>query len=77
LTREWLACLRQIVCSGVSSGEFHVADADVATRRLLTMIDGLGAQMVVRTVPSGEAGHIARQYFTSELGIGLPDAAKY
>ena len=54
-----------------------MADADVATRRLLTMIDGLGAQMVVRTVPSGEAGHIARQYFTSELGIGLPDAAKY
>jgi hypothetical protein len=25
--------------------------------------------MVVRAVPSGEAKHIARSYFTSELGI--------
>jgi AcrR family transcriptional regulator len=70
LTAEWLACIAEIVCSGVDSGEFHVADADVAARRLLTMIDGLGAQMVVRAVPSGEAKHIARSYFTSELGIG-------
>jgi hypothetical protein len=46
-----------------------VADADVAARRLLTMIDGLGAQMVVRAVPSREAKHIARSYFTAELGI--------
>ena len=54
---------------GVGSGEFHVADADVAARRLLTMIDGLGAQKVVRAVPADEAKHIARSYFTSELGI--------
>jgi hypothetical protein len=55
------------VRSGVSSGEFRVADVDVAARRLLTMIDGLGAQMVVHAVPSGEAKHIARSYFASEL----------
>jgi AcrR family transcriptional regulator len=73
LTTEWLECLADIVCSGVASGEFHVADADVAARRLLTMIDGLGAQMVVRAVPSGEAKHIARSYFTAELGIGQQD----
>jgi AcrR family transcriptional regulator len=69
LTDEWLVCLADIVRLGVGSGEFHVADADVAARRLLTMIDGLGAQMVVRAVPSREAKHIARSYFTSELGI--------
>ncbi len=69
LTDEWLECLADIVRHGVDTGEFHVADADVAARRLLTMIDGLGAQMVVRAVPSGEAKHIARSYFTSELGI--------
>lgn len=70
LTDEWLACIGDIVRYGVDSGEFHVADADVAARRLLTMIDGLGAQMVVRAVPSREAKHIARSYFTAELAIG-------
>lgn len=75
LTLEWLDCIGEIVRSGVSSGEFHVADPDVAARRLLTMIDGLGAQMVVRAVPASEAKHIARSYFTSELGIGSQDRA--
>jgi AcrR family transcriptional regulator len=75
LTVEWLACIAEIVRSGVTSGEFHVADADVAARRLLTMLDGLGAQMVVRAVPSSEAKHIARSYFASELGVGAPDGA--
>jgi hypothetical protein len=64
-----LDCIVEIVRSGADSGEFHVADPDVAARRLLTMIDGLGAQMVVRAVPSDEAKHIARSYFASELGI--------
>jgi AcrR family transcriptional regulator len=77
LTIEWLAWIAEIVRSGVSSGEFRVADADVAARRLLTMIDGLGAQMVVRAVPSSEAKHIARSYFTAELGIGPPDEAMH
>jgi AcrR family transcriptional regulator len=69
LTTEWLGCIAEIVRSGAVSGEFRVADADVSARRLLTMIDGLGAQMVVRAVPSDEAKHIARSYFLSELGI--------
>jgi hypothetical protein len=51
------------------TGEFHVPDVDVAARRLLTMIDGLGAQKVVRAVPSDEIKHIARAYFASELGV--------
>lgn len=70
LTTAWLEWIGDIVRSGVESGEFRVADIGVAARRLLTMIDGLGAQMVVRAVPSGEAKHIARSYFTSELGVG-------
>jgi hypothetical protein len=64
--------MADIVCPGVSAGEFHVADADVSARRLLTIIDGLGAQMVVRAVPASEAKRITRSYFTSEPGIGLP-----
>lgn len=75
LTDEWLEYIADIVRSGVGAGEFHVADAGVAARRLLTMIDGLGAQMVVRAVPSGEAKHIARSYFASELGIGVSNRA--
>jgi AcrR family transcriptional regulator len=69
LTTEWLACIADIVGAGLNSGEFHVADVNIAARRLLTMIDGLGAQMVVRAVPSSEAKHIARSYFAAELGI--------
>jgi AcrR family transcriptional regulator len=75
LTNEWLECIADIVRSGAGAGEFHVSDADVAARRLLTMIDGLGAQMVVRAVPSRDAKHIARSYFTSELGIRTSNGA--
>ena len=40
------------------------------------MIDGLGAQMVVRAVPSAEAKHIARAYLAlaSELGLAVVQA---
>jgi AcrR family transcriptional regulator len=69
LTDEWLVCIADIVRAGVADEVFHVADVDVAARRLLTMIDGLGAQKVVRAVPVGEAKHIARAYFASELGV--------
>ena len=69
LTAEWLDCIGDIVRAGVADGEFLVADVDVAARRLLTMIDGLGAQKVVRAVPSEEAKHIAQAYFTSELRV--------
>ena len=69
LTAEWLDCIADIVRAGVADGEFRVADVDVAARRLLTMIDGLGAQKVVRAVPSEEAKHIAQAYFTSELRV--------
>jgi AcrR family transcriptional regulator len=69
LTAEWLECIADIVRAGSTSGEFRVCDVDVATRRLLTMIDGLGAQQVVRAAPSQEIKHIARAYFASELGV--------
>ena len=72
LTTKWLECIADIVCSGANSGEFRVADADVAAWRMLTMIDGLGAQMVVRVVPSEEAKHISRSYFTCELSVVSP-----
>jgi AcrR family transcriptional regulator len=68
LTDHWLEAIAEIVRAGAAAGVFQVPDAAVAARRLLTMIDGLGAQMVVRAVPSLEAKHIARAYFSSELG---------
>ncbi|BDY26383.1 MULTISPECIES: TetR/AcrR family transcriptional regulator [Mycolicibacterium] len=69
LTDEWLTFLTAIVKAGRESGELRVVDDAVAARRLLTMIDGLGAQKVVRAVPADEAKHIARAYFASELGL--------
>jgi AcrR family transcriptional regulator len=69
LTNDWLAWLADIVRAGQQAGKFKAADADVTARRLLTMIDGLGTQQVVRAVPVGELKHIARAYAVSELGL--------
>ncbi|HEY5844804.1 MAG TPA: TetR family transcriptional regulator C-terminal domain-containing protein [Mycobacterium sp.] len=68
LTDEWLAWIADIVRAGQAAGEFRRVDADVSARRVLTMIDGLGAQQVVRAVPADELKHIARAYVASELG---------
>jgi AcrR family transcriptional regulator len=69
LTGEWLAFIADIVRAGSAAGEFRVADPDVAARRLLTMIDGLGAQKVIGSVSSDEIKHIGRTYANSELGL--------
>ena len=69
LTDAWLAWLADIVRAGQAVGEFREADADVAARRLLTMIDGLGTQQVVRAVPPAELKHIAGAYVAAELGL--------
>jgi AcrR family transcriptional regulator len=69
LTGEWLAFIAEIVRAGSAAGEFRVADPDVAARRLLTMIDGLGAQKVIGSVSSDEIKHIGRTYVRSELGL--------
>lgn len=69
LTDDWLALIAGIVADGARDGEFAVADVDVAARRLLLMIDGLGAQKVIRDAPSDELKHIAGAYLTSELGL--------
>jgi AcrR family transcriptional regulator len=67
LTGQWLATIAEIVALGERAGEFTVDDVDASARRLLTLIDGLGSQKVVRSVPADDAKHIARAYLTSEL----------
>ena len=69
LTDEWLECIGDVVDAGRASGEFTVNDSGVAARRLLIMIDGLGAQKVIRDVPTDELKHIALAYFAFELGV--------
>jgi AcrR family transcriptional regulator len=69
LTDDWLSFIGGIVGAGRDTGEFTVADVDVSARRLLIMIDGLGAQKVIREATADELKHIARSYFVSELGI--------
>jgi AcrR family transcriptional regulator len=71
LTDQWLACIAEVVREGDATGEFHARDAEVAARRLLTLIDGLGAQMVVRAADPAELKHIARSYVVSELHLDV------
>ncbi len=73
LTEQWLAFIAEIVKAGNETGEFHAAHPDVAARRVLTMIDGLGAQMVVRAVAPAELKHIAGSYVAAELHLNRQD----
>jgi AcrR family transcriptional regulator len=72
LTDDWLAFIGGIVRAGRDSGEFTVADVELSARRLLIMIDGLGAQKVIRDATADELKHIARSYVASELGLETP-----
>lgn len=74
LTAQWVARIADIVAAGVEAGEFRVdGRVDAVARRVLTLIDGLGSQKVVRAVPAAEATQIARTYVQSELrGITSP-----
>jgi AcrR family transcriptional regulator len=69
LTEDWLQCIGDVVRAGTRSGDFAVPDVGVAARRLLIMIDGLGAQKVIRDAPTDEIKHIARAYVAFELGV--------
>jgi AcrR family transcriptional regulator len=68
LTDAWLALIGELILAGRDAGEFHVADVDAAARRVLILIDGLGAQKVIRDAADDEIKHIARSYVASELG---------
>ena len=68
LTDAWLALIGDLIRAGRESGEFHVADVEAAARRVLILIDGLGAQKVIRAAADDEIKHIARSYLASELG---------
>jgi AcrR family transcriptional regulator len=68
LTERWTTAITAIVAAGVEAGEFTVTGpVDAVARRLLTLIDGLGSQKVVRAVPAAEVNQIARTYLRSEL----------
>jgi AcrR family transcriptional regulator len=67
LTDDWLTLIGDLVRAGRETGEFHVPDVGAAARRLLILIDGLGAQKVIRNAAGDEIEHIARSYVASEL----------
>lgn len=69
LTDDWLTFLGAIVRAGVEAGEFTADDVDVAARRLLIVIDGLGSQKVIREASTHDLKHIARAYVSSELSL--------
>jgi AcrR family transcriptional regulator len=67
LTDDWLTLIGDLVRAGCETGEFVVQDVEAAARRLLILIDGLGAQKVIRNAAGDEVEHIARAYVASEL----------
>jgi AcrR family transcriptional regulator len=69
LTEDWLEFIGDVVSEGARSGDFIVPDVAVTARRLLILIDGLGAQKVIRDAPTDEIKHIARSFVSSELGL--------
>jgi AcrR family transcriptional regulator len=71
LTEDWLQFIGDVVREGARSGDFSVSDVAVTARRLLILIDGLGAQKVIRDAPTDEIKHIARSYVSSELGLDV------
>jgi AcrR family transcriptional regulator len=71
LTEDWLQFIGDVVREGARSGDFGVRDVAVTARRLLILIDGLGAQKVIRDAPTDEIKHIARSYVHSELGLDV------
>jgi AcrR family transcriptional regulator len=74
LTDDWLDLIGGIVRAGRASGEFTVVDDDTSARRLLIMIDGLGAQKVIRDATADELKHMAHAYVSLELGLAGRDA---
>jgi AcrR family transcriptional regulator len=71
LTEDWLQFIGDVVREGARSRDFSVPDVAVTARRLLILIDGLGAQKVIRDAPTDEIKHIARSYVHSELGLDV------
>jgi AcrR family transcriptional regulator len=68
LTEAWLALIGELIRAGRDAGEFRVADVGGAARRVLTLIDGLGAQKVIRDAADDEIMHIAHSFVATELG---------
>jgi AcrR family transcriptional regulator len=68
LTEAWLDLIGGVILAGRDAGEFHVTDVEASARRMLILIDGLGAQKVIRDAADDEIKHIARSYVASELG---------
>jgi hypothetical protein len=61
------AAFRTAADADLDGARARVDGADVSARHLLIMIDGLGAQKVIREATADELKHIARSYFEFEL----------
>lgn len=47
LDRRWRSALREVIDEGVASGDFRTDDADEATVRLASLMDGLAIQLAL------------------------------
>lgn len=67
MTGEWVDRLTAIAQRGVDSGDFAVQDARQSATRLLLLLDGLGAQRVIRSTDPRELLRIAHDYARLEF----------
>ncbi|MGW9113248.1 TetR/AcrR family transcriptional regulator [Microbacterium sp. NPDC055683] len=65
----WAALLRRVIEAGVATGDFSVDDAGAAAWQLLGMIDGLGAQALVRWGGVGERSELLLRAAEGMLGV--------
>jgi AcrR family transcriptional regulator len=64
----WQALVRDVVEAGVAAGEFRVADPAEAAWQVLAMIDGTGAQGLVRWGAAGDRSDLLLRAVEGMLG---------
>lgn len=76
LTDRWRQAVATIIAEGVGSGEFTTADVHGATRRLISLLDGLSVQMVALdgSVTSEEVDALMAAAMQMELGLAASSA---
>jgi AcrR family transcriptional regulator len=72
LDKRWRTALREVIDDGISAGVFHPADAENATVRLASLMDGLAIQLALQD-PGMTPTRFQELWLTSAaLEFGVP-----
>lgn len=72
--RRWRVAVEKVIAEGVASGSFRCRDARATAWRITSMLDGLGAQLVVRFTTRSARTLLTwfEEAVTTELGLDEP-----